>query len=225
MTNNFKQKNQLNAPSVAVDAVLFTIEKGKLLVLLIKISEGIYKGIWALPGGSIGLEESLDGAAKRILFQKTNVNSVHLEQLYSFGDLQRDLRKRVVSVAYFALVNDSKKTRLKTTPYYSGVGWYPIENLPELAFDHKEMIELALQRLRSKLEYTNIAYSLLPENFTLTDLQQVYEVILDRKIDKRNFRKRMLTLGLVESVGKKQTGEAHRPARLYKFSERKLVFF
>lgn len=221
--NDNSPKTNFSGPGVAVDAVLFTIDKEELKVLLIKISRGPYLNKWALPGGSISNEEVLDEAAKNILFQKTNIGDIHLEQLYTFGNVNRDVRKRVVSVAYFALVNNQNNYSIKTTPYYSEIAWWPVKNLPPMAFDHKEMIELAYQRLKNKLGYTNISYSLLPEEFTLTQLQRIYEIILGEKIDKRNFRKRIFSLNIVKNTGKKLKGKAHRPAELYKFLKRELV--
>lgn len=222
-----KQASKLKViygPAVAVDAVLFAIKQKQLKVLLIKINNGSYKDKWAVPGGLVQLEETLDDAAKRVLFQKTNIGDIHLEQLYSFGELERDVRGRVVSVAYFALVSNSQNFKLKTTPYYSEIAWWPVRNLLPMAFDHKKIIEYAFKRLKAKIEYSNIAYSLLPKEFTLTELQKIYEIILGRKIDKRNFRKKILALGLVKKTGKKEKGEAHRPAQLYQFSKRELVF-
>jgi len=209
-------------PAVAVDAVLFTLDQGQLKVLLIKINNGPYQNKWALPGGLVQLNETLDEAAKRVLFQKTNIGDIHLEQLYTFGDLKRDTRGRVISVAYFALVSHPNNYKVKTTPYYSEITWQPIKNLPLMAFDHRKIIEDALERLKAKLEYTNIVYSLLPKEFTLTDLQKTYEIILGKKLDKRNFRKKMIFSSLIEKTGKKRKGEPHRPARLYRFAERKL---
>jgi len=218
-----KSSKIIEGPAVAVDAVLFTIHKEQLKVLLMKLNQGPYQGKWALPGGLVQIDESLDEAAKRVLFQKANIGDIHLEQLYSFGDPKRDVRGRSVSVAYFALVPNPRNFELKTL-YNNEIAWQDVNNLPPMAFDHKEIIEYAQKRLEAKIEYTNIAYSLLPKEFTLTDLQKVYEVILGREVDKRNFRKRILSLGLVEETGKTIKGEPHRPAKLYRFSERELKF-
>ena len=211
-------------PAVAVDVVLFTIDQEQLRILLIKISDGPYKNKWALPGGLVQLNETLDDAAKRVLFRKTNIGDIHLEQLYSFGELKRDVRGRVISVAYFALINDPKKYRVKTTPYYAEISWWPIKKLPEMAFDHRNIIEYAVQRLKYKVGYTNIVYSLLAKEFTLSKLKRVYEIILGKKLDKRNFYKRMILLGLIEKTRRRITGKPHRPAQLYQFIKRKLVF-
>lgn len=214
----------IHGPAVAIDAVLFTIEQEQLKVLLIKINSGPYQDKWAIPGGLVQLEETLDEAAKRVLFQKTNIGDIHLEQLYSFGDLERDIRGRSVSIAYFALIDNPQNFKLKTTPYYSEIAWWPVRNLPPMAFDHRQIVDYALRRLRAKLEYSNIVYSLLAPEFTLTDLQRVYEIVLGKKVDKRNFRKRVAMLGLVKKTGKKEKGEAHRPAQLYRFTKRELIY-
>jgi len=211
-------------PALAVDAVLFTIDKDELKILLIKINSGPYKNKWAFPGGLAQTKETLDETAKRVLFQKTNIDNVHLEQLYSFSDLKRDVRGRVVSVAYFALVNNPYNFKIKTTSYYSEISWWSVKNLPPMAFDHQKIVNYAFERLKSKIEYTNIVYSLLPEEFTLTELQNVYEIILDKKLDKRNFRKKMTSLDLIKKTGNKRKGEVHRPAELFCFNRRKLVF-
>lgn len=218
-----KDARVIYGPAVAVDAVLFAIEQEQLKALLIKINSGPYKDKWAVPGGLVKFEESLDDAAKRVLFQKTNIGDIHMEQLYTFGDPHRDIRGRSVSVAYFALAPNSHTFNLRTTPYYSEITWWPVKNLPTMAFDHQKIIDFAFRRLKSKLEYTNIAYSLLPKEFTLSELQQVYEVILGEKLDKRNFRKKIISLGLVKKTQRKQKGEAHRPAQLYQFSKRELM--
>ena len=207
-------------PITAVDVVIFTIEDEGLKVILIKMKKKPYKDVWAFPGGRVGINESLDKAAERELYEKTGVKNVYLEQLYTFGEVKRDPFTRVVSVAYYALV-DSKKIKLKTTSKYAGIDWFIINQLPPLAYDHKKMAELALNRLRAKLEYTNIVYSLLPKYFTLSELRTVYEIILDRELDRRNFQKKILGLKLLKSTGKKKWGLPYRPAELYTFKKRK----
>lgn len=218
------QETNQDRPRIAVDAVLFSIDKKKLKVLLIKIKQGQYKDKWCLPGGQIEYRESLEDAVKRILFQKTNITGVYLEQLYTFGDPERDIRSRSVSVAYFALVNDPEIFKIQTTPYYSDIEWKDIAELPELAFDHKEIIKTAHERLKAKINYSNIVYSLLPTEFTLTQLQSVYEIILQEKLDKRNFRKKITAIGMVEKSNKRLVGQPFRPAQLFHFTQRKLIF-
>lgn len=210
-------------PAVAVDTLIFTVREGKLAVLLIEIGSGPYEGKWALPGGIVQLDETLDQAAKNVLQKKAGIKGVYLEQLKSFSGLNRDVRRRMISVAYFALV-DSDKFNLKTMDYYSDIEWKDVDDLPKLAFDHKEIIDYGLERLRAKIEYSNIVYALLPETFTLTEMQQVYEMILGKKVDKRNFRKKILALDLLKETKKTVSGVKHRPAKLYQFKKRELVF-
>ncbi|MEK7648681.1 MAG: NUDIX domain-containing protein [Patescibacteria group bacterium] len=204
---------------LATDIVIFTIQNGQLKVLLIKMTRQPYVNMWAIPGGLITPDESADEAALRHLRAKTNVKDVYLEQLYTFGRVDRDPRGRVVSVAYFALI-PSTNVSLKTTADYAGIDWFPIKKLPSLAYDHSEIISRAIDRLKSKLAYSTISYSLLSKEFTLSELQSVYEVILGRKLDKRNFRKKILSLGLIRATGKKRRGTANRPAELYTFKKR-----
>ncbi|MFA6194059.1 MAG: NUDIX domain-containing protein [Parcubacteria group bacterium] len=204
---------------IAVDVAIFTIKEGKLQVLLIKMKKEPYKRHWAAPGGLIGGNESLKKAAQRVLREKAGVKDVYLEQLYAFGDPDRDPFGRVVSIAYFALI-PSLDIALKTTKEYDDVSWFPMKSLPPLAYDHREIIKKALKRLQSQIANSNIAYSLLPQKFTLTDLQKTYEIILGRKLDKRNFRKKILSLEIVRKTRKRQSGAANRPAELYEFSSR-----
>ncbi|OGF26015.1 hypothetical protein A2331_02165 [Candidatus Falkowbacteria bacterium RIFOXYB2_FULL_34_18] len=202
---------------IATDVVIFRAEENDLQVLLIKMKKKPFFDMWATPGGLVKGDESIDIAAKRNLFDKTGVKNVYLEQLYAFGEVDRDPFGRVVSVAYFALLPQGIKLHLKTTEEHGDVGWFSVDGLPVLAYDHKKIIEMALNRLRAKLAYTNIVYSLLPDEFTLTDLQKIYELILDKRQDKRNFRKKILSLKMIKKTGGKTTGGAYRPAELYKF--------
>jgi 8-oxo-dGTP diphosphatase len=205
---------------MAVDVVIFTIKEGKLMALLIQMKKKPFAGMWAAPGGLIKGAESLDNAAKRLLLEKAGVKNVYLEQLYAFGEPNRDPFGRVVSVAYFALI-PSRGIILKTTKDYADVRWFPVKKLPKMAYDHKQIVETATKRLQAKLGYTNIVYSLLPKEFVLTEMQKTYEIILGKKMDKRNFRKKIFSLKLVKKTAKKQQGEANRPANLYKFVDRK----
>jgi 8-oxo-dGTP diphosphatase len=206
---------------IASDVVIFTIKDGELQVLLIKMKKAPFTGCWAAPGGLVKPAESVDSAAKRILQEKTGVSNVYLEQLYTFGKVDRDPFGRVVSVAYFALIPYTG-LMLRTTEEYEDVRWYPVNKLPKLAYDDDEIISCAIQRLKSKLGYTNIIYSLLPHEFTLSELQKIYEIILGKQFDKRNFRKKFLSLQLVKTTGTKRIGEANRPAELYTFTSRKM---
>lgn len=214
-------------PLVAVVVVILTVVEDDLRVLLIKRSAEPFRDYWALPGGLLADGESLDRAAARKLLDESGVQDVYLEQLYTFGELSRGDGKRVatarrgIAVAYFALVQH-RQVRLR-----EGGGWQPDWHdayaLPALAFDNNAVVDYAVRRLRSKLDYTNVAYSLLPRQFTLSELQQVYEAILDHEMDKRNFRRRMLSLGIIKPAGGTRMEGAHRPAQLYSFVKREPV--
>ncbi|HZO71548.1 MAG TPA: NUDIX domain-containing protein [Ktedonobacteraceae bacterium] len=211
-------------PSVTVDVVMMSLRQRDLQVLLVKRRAWPYEGMWAIPGGFVNIDESLEAAAKRELQEETRVQDVYLEQLYTFGDPGRDPRTRVITVVYFALL-DSERLHVKAASDAADVGWFPVYDLPPLAFDHAQILEYTLNRLRGKLEYTTIAFNLLSEQFTLRELQRVYEIILHRKLDKRNFRKKILATGILEDTGAKKMEGTHRPARLYRFNpeaERKL---
>lgn len=205
-------------PAIAVDIVIYATGQSDLQVLLVRRRGEPHRGAWALPGGFVEDEESLDAAATRELREETGVSDVYLEQLYTFGDPRRDPRGRVISVAYFALLR--QPAALVAADDVDDARWFSVDALPALAFDHAEILEYARQRLRYKIEYTNVVYSLLPETFTLTELQQVYERILGRVLDKRNFRKKIHSLDLVEQTGDARREGAHRPAMLYRFKSR-----
>lgn len=205
---------------IATDIVIFTVKDNKLQVLLINMKKRPFLGTWAAPGGLVRPLESVDAAAERILKEKTGLADVFLEQLYTFGRVDRDPFGRVVSVAYYALIPNAG-LKLATSAEYGGVEWFPVENPPKLAYDHREIINYAVKRLRTKLEYTNAVYGLLPAEFTLGDMQKIYEIILNRQLDKRNFRKKILALKILKATGKKTAGEANRPAALYCFLVRR----
>jgi 8-oxo-dGTP diphosphatase len=216
--------NKFDRPSVTVDVVMMSLRQRDLQVLLVKRRSWPYEGMWAIPGGFVNMDESLEKAAKRELQEETGVQDVYLEQLYTFGDPGRDPRTRVITVVYFALL-DSERLQVRAADDAMDVCWFSVYNLPPLAFDHAKILEYALNRLRGKLDYTTIAFSLLPEHFTLYELQRVYEIILHRRLDKRNFRKKILSTGILEDTGGKKMEGTHRPARLYRFNpaaERKL---
>lgn len=206
-------------PLVAVDVVIYTLERKKLECLLVQVKEGPFAGQWAFPGGLVGAEESLDQAAERELYERTGVANGYLEQLYTFGKPERDPATRVVSASYLALV-PFQEVELSAAPKYAAIGWFLANRLPSLAYDHDQVGRLALQRIRSKLQYTNIIYSLLPPEFTLGELQELYETILHRSLDRRNFRKKILALGLLKRLREKRRG-THRPAALYAFIKRR----
>lgn len=203
---------------LTVDTVILTVLEGKLQVVLVKRLDQPFAGQWALPGGFVRPEESLEDAALRELREATGVEELYLEQLYTFGEPARDTRGRVVSVAYVALI---AADRCPLTPHRleAEARWFSVYELPEMAFDHGEMLSVALERVRTKLEYTTIGFQLMPRTFTLQELQSTYEIILDRALDKRNFRRRLKLLELVEAVGEKRAEGPGRPAELYRFPE------
>jgi 8-oxo-dGTP diphosphatase len=202
-------------PAVTVDVVIFTIRDRQLKLLLVKRAGEPYRSKWALPGGFVHLEESLDEGASRELEEETGVSGVFLEQLYTFGKPGRDPRERVITVAYYALV-PSDKLQIRAATDAEAVGWFGMDELPELAFDHAEIVTMAHQRLVAKLDYSTIAFQFMPELFTLSELQEVYEIILRQEMDKRNFRKWVLALEQIEETDEERRGGIHRPARLYR---------
>ena len=206
-------------PSITVDCVIFGLDdQMQLKVLLIQRGRDPYKGFWAFPGGFVNMEEDLKEAALRELKEETGMQDVFVEQLFTFGQPNRDPRGRVVSVAYYALVNLTKHPVNAATDA-ENVGWFSIQKLPQLAFDHQKIFEVAIARLRSKVRYQPIGFELLPELFTLSQLQTLYESILGvKKLNKRNFRTRILKMNVLQEVGK-QEGVAHRPATLYRFDK------
>jgi 8-oxo-dGTP diphosphatase len=201
---------------VTVDIVIFTLRNGSLQVLLVKRGVPPFEGQYAIPGGFIRGDESLEEAALRELHEETGVRNVFLEQLYTFGDPKRDPRSRVITVAYYALIA-SDKLSLVAGADAAEAQWFPASSLPPLAFDHKSILDYALERLRNKLEYTTVGFQLLPEKFTLGELQAVYEAILGRQLDKRNFRRKLSLLGILKPLRERQrTGR--KPAQLFRFA-------
>jgi 8-oxo-dGTP diphosphatase len=208
-------------PSVTVDLVIFTIADDTLKVLLIRRGQEPYKGRWALPGGFVEIDESLEKAAARELQEEAGVTNVYLEQLYTFGEPQRDPRGRVISVAYFALVNAGRQ-RIAAADDADDAAWHSVfapKTRARLAFDHKQILDYAVWRLRNKIEWTTVGYELLPRKFTLSELQRVYEIILQKPVDKRNFRKKILAQGRIRELNESRSDGAHRPARLYSFQK------
>jgi 8-oxo-dGTP diphosphatase len=207
-------------PAVTVDCVVFGFDEGDLKVLLIKRDLEPYRGKWALPGGFMLEDESLDDAARRELREETGLEKLYLEQLYTFGDVGRDPRGRVVTVAYYALVKLTDH-RVRAATDASSAAWFPVSEVTKLAFDHNVILETALQRLKGKVRYQPIGFELLPVKFALSELQHLYEVILETQLDKRNFRKKILGTELLVELDEIQQDVAHRAARLYKFDDRK----
>lgn len=210
-------------PGITIDLALFTINQNKLKVLLTRRAEEPFADQWALPGGFLLKGESLEDAARRVMQDKTGVADAYLEQLYTFGEPDRDPRNRIVTVAYYALIPWQKLSRPGSRKV-SEVNWFESVDPPDLAFDHNRILRYAVNRLKSKAGYSNIAFGLLPETFRLTELQQIYEVILDQPLDKRNFRKRMLSTGWLTETGGIDDSGAHRPAKLFRFTKRDVEY-
>ncbi|MEM9333388.1 MAG: NUDIX domain-containing protein [Pseudomonadota bacterium] len=195
-------------PAVTVDLATFQVSRGKLRILLIQRPESPFAGEWTLPGGFVHEREALQTTARRILSAKASLSEAHLEQLATFGAPERDPRGRVISIAYFAI--------LDVDCAYEGPGdWFAVDALPETGFDHSEIIATAIERLRGKLSYTDIGFAFMPAEFTLGALQKTWEAVLGTPLDKRNFRKSILSRGDIESTGRKSTGGAHPPAMIY----------
>jgi 8-oxo-dGTP diphosphatase len=211
---------QYARPALTVDCVVFGFDEGELKVMLIQRDLPPFEGKWALPGGFVRVDETLDDAARRELEEETGISKVFLEQLYTVGDLNRDPRERVVSVAYYALVKLSDY-RIQPTTDARNAAWFGVSDVPRLAFDHDKILALALQRLQGKVRYQPIGFELLPPKFTLSHLQHLYETVLEQKFDKRNFRKKILSMSLLIELDEIEQDVAHRAARLYRFDERK----
>lgn len=211
--------SKFERPSVTVDVVIFSLREERLKVLLVRRKQWPFEGMWAIPGGFVKMDESLDEAAKRELAEETGVRDVYFEQLYTFGKPDRDPRTRVITVAYFAIVPSNKIAHHEAGTDAAETAWHPMDELPELAFDHRLILEYALTRLRYKLEYTSLGFQLLPNVFTLSELQYAYELILDEELDKRNFRRKILASDILEDTGKKKREGEGRPAQLYRYKE------
>ncbi len=205
-------------PALAVDCVVFGLDDDDLKVLLIRRDIEPFQARWALPGGFVHMDETVDEAAKRELVEETGVGRVFLEQLYTFSGLDRDPRERVVSVAYYALVNLSDH-RVKAATDAREAAWFATSDLPPLAFDHDMIVDKAQERLRGKVRYQPVGFELLPAKFTLRMLQRLYEKVLEKELDKRNFRKKVLAMGLLEELDEVEQDVAHRAARLYRFDK------
>ena len=230
-------------PALTCDVIVFTIRDGRLQVLLVRRGRPPFRGRWAIPGGFVEKDEPLEAAARRELEEETGLRDVYLEQLYSFGDPGRDPRGHTVTVAHLALVNPARfegegaRPSPAIRPGKRGTGnpepgtanllragddaaalrWFPAHRPPPLAFDHNRVLAVALERLRNKLFYTTVGFEFLGREFTLPELQRVYEILLNRRQDKRNFRRRILSLGILKPLGRTRREGRHRPARLYAF--------
>ena len=205
--------------ALTVDVVVFALDEDNLQVMLIQRNLPPFEGRWALPGGFVRVDETLDDAARRELAEETGLRNIYLEQLYTFGAVDRDPRERVVTVAYYALVNLAGHD-VRASSDARNAAWFPVDDLPPLAFDHHEILDAAHARLRGKVRYQPVGFELLPDRFTLRQLQHLYEVILDRELDKRNFRKKILAMEIVKETNEIEKDVAHRAARLYRFDKR-----
>lgn len=207
-------------PALTVDCVVFGLDDDDLKVMLIQRDLEPFAGRWALPGGFVNVGEAVDRAARRELAEETGMQRVFLEQLYTFGAPGRDPREHVVSVAYYALVRLSDH-RVQAATDARDAAWFAIDDVPSLAFDHQKILKVAHDRLKGKVRYQPIGFELLPSKFPLRMLQHLYEVVLERDLDKRNFRKKILSMGLLEELDEIETDVSHRAARLYRFDKRK----
>lgn len=208
----------------SIDCVLFGFDGIELKILLIERNEDPFKDWWALPGNLVQENESLDQSASRILNELTGLKGIFMEQYYAFGDVGRHPQGRVITLAYYALIRlGGEKELTPKSSYAKQATWWPVTDLPKLAFDHQKIFEKGLEKIKRRIKYMPIAFELLPEKFTLTQLQQVYELILGKKLDKRNFRKKITSFGVLKELDEKQKGVSYRAATLYKFDKRKYL--
>lgn len=216
----YEEESKKQGISLAIDIVIFTIFNNDLKVLLNKRSNEPYKGLYALPGGFCLKETSLEDNAKELLFRDIGVKNIYLEQLYSFGDISRDIRGRTVSISYYALL-DFDKIHIDLSQKFQDYKWCSLDEIKSLhlAFDHKKIIQYAQERIQNKIEYTNIAFQLLPKKFTFAQLQKTYEIILNTQLDKRNFRKKINELDLVKELDESIQQGRMRPAKLFTFKK------
>jgi 8-oxo-dGTP diphosphatase len=238
VTLEARLSDDLPRPAVSVDVAALSAHEGHLWALVIKRRRPPYQESWALPGGFIGMQESLDQAAERLLSDEAGLKDVYLEQLYTFGEPERDPRARVITVAYYALVawrrlqhlqSKEQPTLMRLDVEWSGETGGPVDLLNErgerqaIAFDTSDILGMAVKRIRGKLDYVPIGFQLLPERFTLRQLQEVHETILDSPLNKDSFRRRMLASGLLEPTGEREQDVDHRPAELYRFTRRSAI--
>lgn len=208
--------------AVSIDCVLFGFDGGELKILLIERNEEPFKDWWALPGNLVDEDESVEQSASRILHELTGLSDVYMEQYYTFGEVDRHPQGRVITVAYYAMLRLGGDKALKPlTTYAKKAQWINVSELPKLAFDHQHIFDKGLEKIKRRIKHLPIAFELLPEKFTLTQVQNVYELILGKKLDKRNFRKKILSFGVLKELDEKQKGVSFRAATLYKFDKRK----
>ncbi len=204
----------------SIDAVIFGFDEGDLKILLIYRGANPYKGTWALPGDLVKLDEDLDESAQRILKDLTGLSNVYLDQVHTFGKVDRHPLGRVITVGYYSLVKVSDY-KINAASWAKDAQWHSINRIPKLPFDHNEILEYAKNKLKDKVRHQPIGFELLPREFTLTDIQHLYESVLEIKLDKRNFRKKLLSMGILIDSGISQHGVAHRPAKRYRFDKKK----
>ena len=206
-----------------IDCVILTFDEGQLKVLLAERNEYPYKDWWALPGYFVNKYEEMEDAVSRILFEMTGLKDIYMDQLAAFAGVKRHPEGRILTVAYLALVQmEEVKNKISSgSNYMRQLKWFPVTELPDLAFDHKDIIELSLDRLKKTVSYSMTPYELLPSKFTLTQLQQVYEALLNKQLDKRNFRKKINNLGYLKELNEFQKGVSYRAAKLYSFDKKK----
>jgi 8-oxo-dGTP diphosphatase len=222
MSQNKKYCYKYPRPAVTADCIIFGFDAGELKVLLIERGIEPFKGMWAIPGGFLQLEESTDDCAKRELYEETGLQNVFMEQLYSFSDPARDPRGHVITIAYYALVKLSDYN-IKAGDDAKNAKWFGISKVPTLAFDHEQILRVALNRLRGKIRYQPVGFELLPKRFTLPDLQTLYESILDVKIDRRNFRRKIDSMGLIIDHNETVKGVPHKGAKYFSFDKNKYM--
>ncbi len=216
MPNQYKNHDRI---LVALDCIIFGFDRSGLKLLLIKRDFEPEKGNWSLMGGFLNRDESLDQAADRVLHKLTGLKNVYLEQLYGFGEVDRDPVERTVSIAYYALINIREHDKELMDKY--SARWFPIDDLPDLIFDHNQMVRAAKRRLKYRASHEPVGFELLPEKFTMPELQILYEDIYETELDKRNFRRRILSMDILTKTDEKQKKYSKKGAYLYKFNEDK----
>lgn len=216
-------QNKSSVIKVAVDAIVFGYSKQDgVSVLLIQRKYEPYKNSWAIPGGFVLENESLEEAVKRELVEETGITVNYLEQLYTFGEPKRDPRQRIIAVAYFGLVKASQYQELKASTDAENAKWFSIKKLPALAFDHKQILQVAIERLRAKVRYQPVGFELLDKKFPFSDLEKLYTALLDKEINRRNFSKKILSFDFLEETGELSKSEGKgRPSKMYQFNQKR----
>lgn len=207
-------------PAVTTDCVIFGFDNGELKILLVERGIEPFKGRWALPGGFMQMDENTEQCARRELFEETGVENLFIEQLFTFSDVDRDPRGRVVTISYYALIKLSDY-KIQAGDDARNARWFPLSQVPSLAFDHDRILRVALNRLRGKIRYQPIGFELLPEKFTMPELQTLYETVLEVKLDRRNFRKKIADTGLLIDHNESMKGVPHKGARYFSFDRKK----